>query len=258
MTSDCLMDNDMRDMTIDRQSPIPLYLQLAEILRQQINTGILKPEDMLPPERVLRESHDVSRATVREAISQLKNEKLVVTQRGAGNFVKRAEKVERDLLGLHDFDMQIEAGGHTNKVELINFDTSYHSPSATSRLGLACEEVIKVTRLRLADNEPLFIEKIYLPKSLFPGLTAQDFTSTKVFSNKITREFGLLIGEVTLQIEPVLLTEEEAKVLGIKKIPAAGLLNERTTYDQQGRAIVFSKWLFSGSRCRHVLKIKAK
>ena len=248
----------MRDMTIDRQSPIPLYLQLADILRHQINTGRLQPEDMLPPERVLQETHDISRATVREAISQLKNEQLVITQRGAGNFVKRAAKVERDLLGMHDFDIQIEAGGHTNNVELIKFDTSYSSPSATSRLGQLGEKVIKVTRLRLADNEPLFIEKIYLPKSLFPGLVAEDFISTKVFSNKITREFGFIIGEIRLQIEPVLLTAEEAKVLGIKNTPAAGLLNERTTYDQQGRAIVFSKWLFSGSRCRHVLKIKAQ
>lgn len=248
----------MRAITIDRESPVPLYLQLAELLRCQITQGTLKPEEMLPPERVLCDVHEVSRATVREAISQLKNEKLVVTQRGAGNFVKRTEKVERDLLGVHDFDMQIEAGGHTNDVEVIGFDPDYHSPSAISRLGQPGEHVIKVTRLRRADGEPLFIEKIYLPKSLFPNLVATDFTSTKIFSSKITQEYGLTIGEVSLQLEPVLLSNDEAGMLGVEKLPAAGLLNERTTYDQQGQPIVFSKWLFSGNRCRHVLKIKPK
>jgi GntR family transcriptional regulator len=248
----------MRGIKIDKESPVPLYLQLAELLRCQINTGALKPNEMLPPERVLCEIHEVSRATVREAINQLKNEKLVATQRGAGNFVKRAEKVERNLLGVHDFDMQIEAGGHTNDVEVIGFDADYHSPSAISRLGHAGEHVIKVTRLRRADGEPLFIEKIYLPKSLFPNLVAADFTSTNIFSSKITQEYGLAIGDITLQIEPVLLNDDEAEMLGVEKLPAAGLLNERTTYDQQGRPIVFSKWLFSGNRCRHVLKIKPK
>lgn len=248
----------MRSITLDKESPVPLYQQLAELLRRQITKDELKPEEMLPPERVLCEMHGVSRATVREAINQLKKEQLVITQRGAGNVVKRSDKVERDLLGIHDFDVQIEAGGHTNDVKVLNFDADYLSQSASLRLGQEGEHVIKVTRLRLADGEPLFIEKIYLPRPLFPQLVEKDFTSTKLFSEKITQELGIVIGEVMIQLEPVLLSEAEAQVLGDMKTPAAGLLNERTTYDQQGRPIVFSKWLFSGNRCRHVLKIKAK
>lgn len=248
----------MRSTTIDKENPAPLYQQLAELLRRQITKDELKPEEMLPPERVLCEMHGISRATVREAINQLKKEQLVITRRGAGNVVKRSDKVERDLLGIHDFDVQIEAGGHTNDVKILKFDADYLSQSASLRLGQEGEHVIKVTRLRLADGEPLFIEKIYLPRTLFPQLAEKDFTSTKLFSEKIIQELGIMIGEVMIQLEPVLLSETEAQVLGDMKTPAAGLLNERTTYDQQGRPIVFSKWLFSGNRCRHVLNIKAR
>lgn len=248
----------MNHRQIDKNNPVPLYLQLANILRAELRTGAFKHGEALPAERVLREAYDVSRATVREAVSQLKKEDIIETRRGAGNFVKIPSKVDRDLLGFHDFDVQIEESGHTNKVVILSFEESYKSPKVSNVLGRQDEEVIKVTRLRLADDEPLFIEKIYFPKDIFRGLRKEDFSSTSVFSKKIACEYGIEIGEVMIQLEPVLLSESEANFLNVEKLPAAGLLNERVTYNTRHDPIVYSKWLFSGNKCRHVLKINPR
>lgn len=249
----------MKLATVDKNSPIPLYLQLADILQQRINAGELAQGEPLASERVLRETYDVSRSTVREAVSHLKQKGLVVTRRGSGNYVKVIPTVDRDLLGIHDFDVQIEQGGHTNQVFILNFTEAHRSARVSRLLQLSSDEpLIKVTRLRLADGEPLFIEKIYLSAGKFPHMQQDDFTNTQVFTKKIIQDNGMDIDEVVIQLEPVLLSKKETEHLGVKRLPAAGLLNERTTYNKKGEPIVFSKWVFSSNRCRHMLKIKAK
>ena len=249
----------MKLMTVDKSSPMPLYLQLAEILQARIDKGELLQGESLPSERMLREAYVVSRSTVREAVSHLKQKGIIETRRGSGNFVKVVPTVDRDLLGIHDFDVQIEQGGHTNQVRILHFSEEHRSARVSRLLERAPDEpLIKVMRLRLADSEPLFIEKIYLPKDLFPRMQREDFSDTQVFTKKIIQAYGMDIAEVLIQLEPILLSKKEIEELGVRRQPAAGLLNERTTYNKRGEPIVFSKWVFSSNRCRHMLKIKAK
>lgn len=64
-----------------------LPADLAALIAEQIRQGILAPGDRLPTEKVLVETHGVSRAVVREAIARLKSEGLVTSQQGSGAFV---------------------------------------------------------------------------------------------------------------------------------------------------------------------------
>ena len=75
-------------------NPIPLYTQLADILREMIKSGELPPRSLLPSESYLQQEQGVSRGTVRMAMSLLRDEGLVVTISGRGTFVK-----ERDPKG---------------------------------------------------------------------------------------------------------------------------------------------------------------
>jgi DNA-binding GntR family transcriptional regulator len=68
-------------------NPIPLYTQLADILREMITSGELEPRSPLPSESYLQQEHGVARGTVRTAIGILRNEGLVVTIGGRGTFV---------------------------------------------------------------------------------------------------------------------------------------------------------------------------
>ncbi|NOL49896.1 GntR family transcriptional regulator [Pelistega europaea] len=244
---------------LSKSSPIPLYQQLVQLIEDEINNDFLHDGDVLPTEKELCHAFEISRLTVREAINVLKQKKLIETKRGIGNFVTKTTTVNRDLLGVHNFDLQIEASGHKNKVTLMEFDKDYHSSVIAHKLGLSAEaSLLKVQRLRSVDDTPLFIEDIYLSSEQFPALTEEDFYSTKFLSKKLRESYGVVIGEIALELEPVLLTQQQADTLHVNVLPAAGLMNERISYDANLKPVVLSQWLFSQSRCKHVLKIKVK
>jgi GntR family transcriptional regulator len=74
-------------MTVDHRDPTPLYLQLAAILRGQIQSGQLTKDAVLPSESYLQQEHRLSRVTVRRAISVLRDEGAVYTIQARGTFV---------------------------------------------------------------------------------------------------------------------------------------------------------------------------
>ena len=74
-------------MPMLRDKAIPLYYQLETILRRKILSGDYKPETPLPSEDMLAEEYQVSRITVRQALSSLEQDGLVLRQRGKGTFV---------------------------------------------------------------------------------------------------------------------------------------------------------------------------
>lgn len=75
---------------VDQLDPTPLYAQLANILRDLIESGELKPRAPLPSESYLQHQYGVSRGTVRAAVGILRDEGLVVTIGGRGTFVRPA------------------------------------------------------------------------------------------------------------------------------------------------------------------------
>lgn len=87
---------------LDKQSPIPIYIQIEEQLKQQIQQGDFPVGTAIPSERELTERFDVSRMTVRQAITNLVNDGLLYREKGRGTFVA-SPKVEQPLNGLTSF-----------------------------------------------------------------------------------------------------------------------------------------------------------
>lgn len=75
-------------MTLDPDGPVPLYQQLADLLRADIESGRLLPNRPIPSETTLRQQHGVSRDTVRHALDVLRDAGVVVTVRGKGTYVR--------------------------------------------------------------------------------------------------------------------------------------------------------------------------
>lgn len=85
-----MSDQDSRKspvLTIDHESNVPVYVQLAEILRAQIASGELQPHRPVPSERTLTQRYEVSDGTVKRAMSVLREAGLVETVRGKGIYV---------------------------------------------------------------------------------------------------------------------------------------------------------------------------
>src|SRR5699024_385163 len=99
-----------RKRMIDKNSPIPIYYQLEEHIKKLIQDGELTPGDMLPSEREYGERYSISRMTVRQAITNLVNGRILYRVKGKGTFVME-QKMEQDLQGLTSFTEDMKARG---------------------------------------------------------------------------------------------------------------------------------------------------
>jgi DNA-binding GntR family transcriptional regulator len=98
-------------LPIDHQTTaVPLYIQIAEGLLEQIESGALAPGDRLPPERELSESLGVNRMTLRQALRVLETQGLLIRQQGSGTYVAEP-KIEREAGRLFPFTEGIQRRG---------------------------------------------------------------------------------------------------------------------------------------------------
>ncbi|MGQ9629424.1 MAG: GntR family transcriptional regulator [bacterium] len=85
---------------IDKSSRVPIYRQLKHILKDRIESGVLRPGDRIPTERELVQKYKIGRTTVRQAILELVNEGLLRRVRGRGTFVSVPPRPVKDSIGL--------------------------------------------------------------------------------------------------------------------------------------------------------------
>src|SRR5690606_36647664 len=107
---------------VSKNSPIPLYYQLKEILQEMIDNEELKPGDALPSERELCEILGISRMTVRKAVMDLVNEGIVYREQGKGTFVAKP-KSKHLLNKLQGFTEEMEEKGLKVKTQILSFET---------------------------------------------------------------------------------------------------------------------------------------
>ncbi|WP_434399811.1 GntR family transcriptional regulator [Planococcus sp. 11815] len=212
---------------LDKQSPIPIYIQIEEQLKQQIQQGDFSVGTSIPSERELSERFGVSRMTVRQSITNLVNDGLLYREKGRGTFVA-SPKVEQPLNGLTSFTEDMESRGMVPSSKLIGFEILEPDADVAQELQLNNgDQVYFVERIRFADDKPMAIERTFLPVKRFPNLTEESFQGSlyAVIENKQQ----LKISHATQRIEAELVKKEDADLLHIKP-PAAILMIERISF----------------------------
>ncbi|PPA69277.1 GntR family transcriptional regulator [Jeotgalibacillus proteolyticus] len=211
---------------LNKKSPLPLYAQIEENIKGQIQEGAFKPGDPIPSERELTSTYQVSRMTVRQAVLNLVKNGLLYREKGKGTFVSE-EKIEQPLQGLTSFTEDMRSRGMEPGNELISFERVIPSFDIADKLGLEIqEEVFFVKRIRYADHKPMAIESTYLPSKLFPALTEQVVQGS--LYDYIASQM-LIIGQASQSIEAGLASTDEAELLQIEE-PSAVLKIERLSY----------------------------
>ncbi|MGR6321997.1 GntR family transcriptional regulator [Micromonospora soli] len=106
-------------MTIDPRSHTPVYVQLADLLREQIESGVLAAGSALPSEARLTQEHGVGREAVRMAISLLRSEGLVNTVRGHGSYVRETpDRRQVELAPGASVIARMPSGGERRSMQL--------------------------------------------------------------------------------------------------------------------------------------------
>jgi GntR family transcriptional regulator len=233
-------------MALLKQSPIPLYYQLAELLREQIRQGELAPGAQVPAERILAAHYGISRMTARQAIAYLVREGVVMARHGLGTFVAEP-KLTHDALHLLGFTEEIMRQGGTVISQVIEQHRQAAPPAVAEALALdAGAEVIKVVRLRLTHELPLLLETSYLTAALCPGLDRVDLASQSLYS-VLELRYGLRLRRARQVLEATTANDFEAEQFGITTEMAMFLL-EGVAFDELDRPIEYSKAIYRGDR----------
>lgn len=241
---------------IRRMSPVPLHHQLYEILRNEIVEGRFKPGERLPTEFELVARYQVSRTTVRQSISELRKEGLITVQRGKGTFV-RDGKIEPELSALTGFVEDMLALGLEPSAKVLAVDEIRANKMVAGKLGLGQNaRVIKIVRIRLANQEPISYDVSFLPYEIGVQVAQEDLVLYPIFM-LFEDKYGLPLGEADYRIEASLADRKIAQALGIKR-GAAMLYIERTTYSASGAAVDFEQLFYRGDKIRYTMRLKRK
>lgn len=240
--------NVMLTPRLDKQSPVPLYHQLRELLLEKIESGEWNPGARLPTEDELCEMYQISKTTVRQGLSTLAMEGILIRKQGRGTFVAES-RIEQGPVQLTSFSEEMLQRGLRPASKILELKEIPVPSKIAEELELSKGEfVFMIKRLRLADDEPMGIQTAYLPAASSPGLFDEDLSGS--LYQILEEKYGIIIAFALETHYATLLDEHEAELLGIPPGESAGLVAERRTFRQDGRPIEFVSSVMRGDRYR--------
>ncbi len=232
---------------LNKHSPVPLYLQLKKLLEAEIAHGGLPLHSRVPSERELSEQYGISRMTARQALAELIQEGRLYTSAGKGTFVAEP-KISQSIQSLTSFSEEMRARGLSPTATLIGRELVAANTVVAERLRVDEEAlVVRLERLRLANQEPMALETAYLH---FPGmerLLAADLEGSLYVW--LRAHFNITPAEAFQEFEARLVQPRERALLHLHD-GAAVLLLQRTTYDGDRQPFEYVQSVYRGDRYR--------
>ena len=239
---------------IDKNSDRAVYLQIADGIKQRIDRGELTEGSLIESENKLAEINQVSRLTARRATDHLVNQGYLYRVRGKGTFVAKKKKINYAPQKLHGFTEEILDLQMTPKNLVVEFRIMEAGREVAEKLGITEGDMVYyVIRVRCADEEPLILEKSYLPMNLFPELNISILKGSKY--TYVEEYTGKHISESLQEIGAALAGEEERKYLQLHgEEPLLRIDNQ--AYLEDGTIFEYSTAYFRSSKYKFVQRAK--
>ena len=227
----------------------PLYIQLANRLRDSINEGQIASGEALPSERALSELTGASRVTIRKAIEQLVDEGLLQRRHGSGTFI--APRAEQPGTTLSGFSADaLHRGKAPGSIWLVKTVSGATGDEAQALSLPPSAPVARLARVRIADEEPLAIEHAIVPAAMLPDLSTLQGSLYAALESRGNRPV-----RGTQKIRASLATSVEAGLLSIRE-GAEVLRIERRTFLADGTPVELTRSAYRGDRYDFVAEIR--
>jgi GntR family transcriptional regulator len=251
---------------ISRKSTWPLYLQIAEELREQIVNEELAPGARLPSEHSLMETYDASRQTIRKAIAELKTEGLLDAEQGRGVFVRSRAPILRSANDLLSRERWAEGGGALLGTDVASAELRTEvkvgripaSVEVAARLGLReGTSVIVRHERRLADDQTIELATTYLPGVLARSARLKSPDDGDIASLYARlEESGHRLERFTEHVASRMPRPAEARALDLGPGTPVVLIT-RTAWTAEGRPVATTDEVMAADRYELVYEIPA-
>lgn len=236
---------------LNQNALTPLYEQLKNAIKDDINAQIYKPGDRMPSEGELEEKYQVSRITVRRAVKELCEEEILVRKQGKGTFVVSTGLQTRidQLAGFHD---SMKSQGRAVRTEILERSIIQVKPSYANDLQISADDkVVYLKRVMYADEIPMMLDMSYIPLKRFPGIFEKLEGEVSVFQTlrqeyhaKLDRYYKVLkVRKASKEVAECLKCSQGDPLFDIFKI----------TYNEEGVAQHISVSILKGENTSYVI-----
>jgi GntR family transcriptional regulator len=233
---------------LERESAVPLYVQLEQILHTRITSGEWAPNQRIPSENELNRMYGLSRMTVRGVLTKLVNDGLLLRVPGKGTYVAPA-KIDAVSPAYRGVREQLEQLGYETSTRLVSLTLEPPSTGVREHLDLPeGEDVYAIVRVRTVQDAPISLHRSYVPARLAPGLDAHDVVGGQLCV-VLEQHYGLPMRHVAEHLEAVAVNSTEARHLGMRRGEPALLLHDVIS-DATARPFEYSSIVFRGDRLR--------
>ena len=237
---------------VDRASPMPLWAQVLSDLSDRLGAGEF--DERFPTDQELVEAYGVSRQTVREAVRRLADDGLLARERGRGTRVRTVE-FEHTAGTLEGLFEQVEAQGAT-QTSVVRVREVTTDAGIARRLKLpARARLVHIERLRLADGEPLALDRSWLPARVARRLLEAPLTHAGLY-DELARLCDVRIDGGTERVRPVIPTAAERSALDIPSDVAAFAIERLVC--SEGTPVEWRQSLVRGDRYSFVVELSPR
>lgn len=243
---------------LDRAAPVPLYYQLRQALLSEIRRTGLKPGDQLPTELEIERRYQVSRSTIRQAITDLVVDGIVERIQGKGTFV--AAPQIRHIPRLTSFKENMLSQGfvpaHRTVASLV---AGAHDEVATKLEVSSATPCRFLRRLLLADGEVIGLAETWIPQEVLGAndrlLEMKSFNEGSLYDLLESAPINLVLQHGVERIRATAADRVHAELLGCAQGDPV-LSVDRVTYDVEERAVEWTHMVFTGNRYEYPVKMQ--
>lgn len=198
-------------MELDRTSPVPLWAQIERDLRDRLLNGDF--DTQFPTEPELMSEYQVSRSTVRQAVSELERSGLVERRRGIGTRVTERRLVD-SMARMYSMAGWIASAGLPERSVVPVVESAPLPDPAVDRLGQhPGSHGVHIVRVRYAGDDPLAIDRSWLPMDVGRLLLDEDLTSGSLYDRLAYG--GVIPTGSTEQVHPIDPDPDDRALLGL-------------------------------------------
>lgn len=229
---------------LEKEDPVPLYHSVMDDLRRKIQDNIYPAGHSLPTENELSKIYNVSRITVRRAISELSNEKLIRKIHGKGTFALQAP-IQEEIISISGYSEMFKKRDMDISNKILEIATTQPLAKIQKQLQIeAHDAVLMIKRLHIVHDRPFAIDTSYFEHQKFSALPSHLSDNISLYS-VLQAEFNVIPKHAERYFSAKMITPAERKLLDAGKEPVFKI--EKTVMDENRNIIHFSQLITPSS-----------